>query len=446
MPTITQHIHNLSQGDGFKARLVRGGLGSAGVQAANRLLTLGLGIVLARMLGPDGYGVYAYAFAMMSLLMVVAEAGVPTLLMRELAASHGRGEWGLLRGALRRGAQFATLAATTVTLLGLFALWWFADSMQQEVLYTTALMLLALPIMALTKTVAHAMRGLHRVVVGKGLEMVIRPLFVLLIVAGVFMAWPEQRQPHIAMAAQLLGALTALLIGISILPYFLPSQNRAVPAEYRSRQWLKSALPFTLFGGAAIVNNQADIIMLGWFTDSGEVGVYRVAAQGATLVAFSLQAVNGVVAPQFSRLHAQGDIERLQQLVTSSARIILAGALPMAVAFMLAGGLIVELIFGSKYVNAHIPLAILAAGQLINAGFGSVGFLLNMTGHESITARLLWQTAALNIILNLLLIPFFELPGAAAASAFSLALWNILLYRQVRNQLGISSTFLRVRN
>ena len=107
----------------LKAQLIRGGLGTAGVQPSNRLLMLALGIVLALNLGPDGYGVYAYAFAIMSLLMVTAEAGVPTLLMREVAASLGRAEWGLLRGALHRGTQFVALAATTVSLIGLLVLW-----------------------------------------------------------------------------------------------------------------------------------------------------------------------------------------------------------------------------------------------------------------------------------------------------------------------------------
>jgi O-antigen/teichoic acid export membrane protein len=63
-------------GDSLRARFIRGGMGSAGVQALSLVLALALGIVLARALGAEGYGVYAYAFAIMSLLMVVAEVGL----------------------------------------------------------------------------------------------------------------------------------------------------------------------------------------------------------------------------------------------------------------------------------------------------------------------------------------------------------------------------------
>lgn len=432
-----QRLKQQAQGDSLKARLIRGGLGSAGIQAANRLLALGMGIVLARMLGPDGYGIYAYAFTIMSLLMVVAEAGVPTLLMREVAAAQGKAEWGLLRGALRRGGQFVALAGAIVSLLGLLVLWGYAESLRPEVLYTTALMLLLLPITALCKTVAHAMRGLHRVVIGQAVDMLIRPLLVLIILAAVFLAWPEQRQPHVAMAAQLLGALMVLLLGALVLRRFLPDESRAVAPEYRSRQWLKSALPFTLIGSAGIINNQADIIMLGWFMDSEDVGIYRVAVQGATLVAFGLQAANAVVAPQFSRLYAQGDMKRLQRLVTNSARAILAGSLPLAVLFMSAGGTIVGWVFGHEYTAAHVPLAILAVGQLTLGILGLTGPLVSMTGFEKDVSIVMWASSAGNIVLNLIFIPILGLVGAAVATAITVIFWHVYLFLLAKNELGI---------
>ena len=435
---LKHRLKHLATSDGFKFRLIRGGFGSAGIQVANRILALALGIVLARTLGPDGYGVYAYAFAIMSLLMVAAEAGVPTLLMREVAASQGRGEWGLLRGALRRGAQFVTLVATTVSMLGLLILAWFIDSLRPEVLYTTALMLLVLPVAALCKTVAHAMRGLHRVVVGQAVDMLIRPLLVLTIIAAVFMVWPEQREPYVAMAAQLLGALVVLLIGTLVLRRVLPEDSRAAAPEYKSRQWLKSALPFTLIGGAGIINNQADIIMLGWFMESDDVGIYRVAVQGATLVGFCLQAVSAVVAPQFSRLHAQGDTKRLQRLVTNSTRAVLAAALPIALVFMVGGGAIAGHVFGGEYAAAYPSLAILAAGQLTLAVLGLTGPLVSMTGFEKIVSTAMWLSAFANIVLNLVLIPSFGLNGAAMATVFTVFGWHVFLFMLSKKRLGVT--------
>jgi O-antigen/teichoic acid export membrane protein len=436
---MLQRIRSLANGNGFRAQLIRGGLGSGAVQATNRLLALALGIVLARMLGPDHYGVYAYAFAIMSLLMVVAEAGVPTLLMREVAASQGRSEWGLLRGALRRGIQFVALMATAVSLIGLLVLWWLADLLSADVLYTTGLMLLVLPVSALCKTVAHVMRGLHRVVIGQVVDMLIRPLFVLVIVALVFLAWPEQREPHVAMAAQLVGALLVLLIGLMLLQRFLPEPSRTSSPEYRNWQWIKSALPFTLIGGAGIINSQTDIIMLGWFMTTENVGLYRVAVQSAALLAFAQQAISVVISPQIAALHAKSDFQTLQKLVTEVSRILLIVVLICFVFFVLFAKDMIILLFGIDYLAAHPPFLILITAQAVTLGlFSLIGPVLAMMNCEKMMSALFLLASFFNVTLNLLLIPRYGTYGAAIATGLTMILLHGSLFAYSIHRLRIN--------
>lgn len=435
-----RRLRGVTTGDGLRARLIRGALGSAGVQAANRVLAVVMGIVLARMLGPGGYGVYAYAFALMNLLLVIAEAGVPNLLMREVAASAARGEWGLLRGALRRSVQFVTLASTTVALLGLMVVWALAEALAPAMLWTTILMLLLLPMSAGEKTVGFALRGLNRVVLGQTVDMLLRPVLVLALAIAVFSIWPEWRQPQAAMAAQFLAAVVVVTGGWFILRRVMPAPARTAQLVCRNREWLRSAMPFILIGGAGIINSNTDIIMLGWFTDAEEVGIYRVAVQGATLVAFGLQVVNTVVAPHFSRLCAQGDMARLQQLATRSARAVLLVATPVALLLTLAGGALVRWVFGVEFAAAHAPLAILAIGYLINAAFGPVGALLMMTGNQGVTAAILLRISFLNVILNAIFIPFFDGVGAAIATSVCVAALPWVLSGELKKRMGLSSS------
>jgi O-antigen/teichoic acid export membrane protein len=436
---LYQRLRGYSQASDLRAQIMRGGFYSAVIQAVNLILVLALGIILARALGTEGYGVYAYAFAIMNVLMIVAEAGVPTLLMREVAASLGRQEWGVLRGAIVRAGQWVAFSSTLVSLIGLSVLWVAGDGLDHAGRYTALFMLLALPLVSMARTVDHGMRGLHYVTAAQIVDT-LRPLLVVLAVGVVFSALPYLRQPQYAMSAQLGAAAMSLFAGVWVLSRKLPGEVRNHSAEFHTRKWLKNSLSFILIGGAGVINNQADIIMLGWFRTMDEVGVYRVAVQGATLVAFGLQAANAVIAPHFARLYAQGDMLRLQRLVTASARLILLSALPFALAFIVAGGAIAAWVFGADFRQSHTPLAILSAGQLVNAAFGSVGFLLNMTGHEKDTALVLWLTVMLNILLNLMLIPSFGVAGAGSATAISLVTWNVLLFFVVRRRIRLNST------
>lgn len=423
-------------GHGLRAELLRHGAGSAAIQALNRVLGLALGIILARGLGVRGYGIYAYAFAIMSLLTVAGEAGVPWLLTREVAASLARERWGLLRGAVTRGRQLVLVVSTIISAIGLVVLWRLVGRVSAETIWTTGIMLLVLPLATLAKTAAAVMRGLHQAVVGQAVDLLLRPALALLAVGGMFLVFPGLRYPQYAMTAQLGAAFIVVIVGIWALGRLLPDQARTAEAEYRTREWLKSAVPFLVIGGAGIINNQTDIIMLGWFRDAREVGIYRVATQGGVFVSFFLQAATAVLAPHFARMYASRDIARLRQLYRKSTLLIFLASLPVALILVTAGERLIFVIFGSAYSDAALPLAILAGGYLVNGVFGPVGLLLLMVGRERVTARLLWLSAILNIVLNLALIPRYGAAGGALSTAFTVALYHAMLRYRVRRDVG----------
>lgn len=431
------------RGNAVRARLVRGALGSAGVQVASRALAVVIGVVLARSLGPEGLGVYAYALAIMSLLLVVAEAGVPTLLMREVAAAEGRGAWGLLRGALRRGLQFVTMVSITIAALGLVVVMLLADSMTSANFHTYKLMLVVLPVVAITKTVGHALWGLQRVVTAQIVLMLISPILVFAILLVVFYFAPEVRGPSAAMAAQLAAAFATLFISAVLLTRAMPTETNNLAPTFQSRKWLQTAFPFILIGGANIITTQTDVIMLGWFASQEEVGIYRVATQGALLVpAITIQIGNALLAPHFARLYAQKEMAGLQIIVSKSIRTIMTVAVPIVLFLTLLGESIISWLFGAQFAPAYALFLIFILTQLVVISFGQVDFLLNMTGHERLVNRVLWQTACLNVLLNLILIPLFFGLGAALATAASLTMRALLLKMHVKHGLGLQPTVL----
>jgi O-antigen/teichoic acid export membrane protein len=195
-----------------------------------------------------------------------------------------------------------------------------------------------------------------------------------------------------------------------------------------------------------LVNGRTDVLVLGLFRDDSEVGIYRVAVQLATMIIFGQQAVNAIQGPHVAHLYASGDMKTLQKMITRSSRAVLTFSLPAVLMMCLFGDVIIRLAFGANYVAAYWPLVILSVGQLVNSSVGAVANVLNMTGHERDTTRIIMIGATMNVALNFALTPVLGMIGAAIATATGLVVWNLLMWRQAYKRTGIeTSPFFRRR-
>ncbi len=422
----------------LSSQIPRGSLASVALKLGYALLSLGTIIVLARVLTPAGFGVYAFALSVVTLLGVPAQVGLPTLLVREIARYDLNAAWGFMRGAIHRATQAAVLLAAGVAAAAILAILAASDRLETAHVDTYAWGLLLPLLVGLANVQGGVLRGLHRTIQGQLAETLVRPgLFLLLIAAGAVVGGMS---PSGAMALHALAAGLTLIMSVQLLLRAIPAAARAAPPVYEMRAWTSSLLPFSFIAGVQVINSQADIVMLGLLATDEEVGIYRVSAQLAALVVFALGAVNTVVAPTFARLRAAGDAVGLQRMATRTARISMLAAAPTAGVLILFGAPILRLVFGEEFEGGHAALVILCCGQLVNAGMGAVGWLLNMAGFERTTAQGVALASVLNVLLNLILIPPFGIEGAAVATAVSLAVWNIFLARQVKLRLGVRST------
>lgn len=413
------------------ASLIRGAAGSFVLNAGAKLLMLAAAVLLARRLGPEGFGVYASAVAAALLLAMLGALGLPTLRVRLVASYQANAQWSLMRGLVTASERLVLGSTTLIALAGAAICFWLGTL--QAAAFAAAMALV--PLVALNGLRSGALRGLHRVVLAQVPECLVMPgLFVLLLVLS-----SPSLSPEAAIAFRIAATALAFLIGAALLRRHFPREARQAAPEYAARAWAASAGPLFCIGVLSLVNLQADVLMLALLRGPEAAGVYQAAARGAELVAFSLLVANFALQPLISRLHALGDLRELQRVVTLTARATLLVALPVAFALALFAAPILRALFGAPFERGALCLVILCAAQVVNAGIGSVDHLLNMTGHERDTALGMALGAAANVALNAALIPLWGIEGAAFATASSLVLWNLALSRKVRLRLGIAS-------
>lgn len=428
-------------GAGIRAQLLRGGAGSIVTKLFAGGLQFVITTVLARSLGAEGFGIYAFVFALLSLISVPAQFGLANLVVRETARAQANCDWGMLNGMWRWATRVVISLSAFLLLTTVTVVWLLPEMLSRAQEATLYWGLPLIPLIAITVLHGAALRGLRHVVLGQLPDQIVRPLLFLLFFGGC--AWvcsAEKLTPVSAMASMTLAAaLAAAIAAFMVLDRRPEKIGWGIKVKYKHRTWAFAALPLALTQGMGVINSQTDVLMLGSLMGANEVGVYRVATQTAALVAFGLQSLNMVVAPHFARLHAVGDKRRLQQLVSRTAQAVLGVALIAVTLFGAFGDQLIFWLFGEAFSTAYFPLVILALGQLVNAGLGAVGVLLTMTGKERIVLHGITLSVVINLVLNALFIPLFGMVGAALASALSLAGWNIYAFIKAKEVLGITS-------
>lgn len=429
-------------GQGLKGQLLRGGVGSVAVKIGSTLLSVALAVVLARALGAEGFGVYSFVFALITILAIPAQMGLPNLVVRETAKAQAENDWPLINGLWRWATLMALMMSAALIIIGALAAWIFAARLPEGGLAVFYWGLVLVPLIALGNLRGAALRGLRHVVQGQLPEFILRPAFLVVLVLGAHFGLSARAlTASDAMMLHALASLAAFILGAFLLLRARPVEARAeTRTATRPRAWLAAALPLGMVQGMQLVNQNVGLIALGIVASAEDVGLFRVALQGAVFVAFGLSVVGHVVGPHFAQLHANGERERLQKLVTISARANLLFAAPIALTFILFGGDILTVLFGEEFVGATLALAILTLGQLVKALCGSVEVLLIMAGHERDVLFGIGISAAANVLLTLALVPTFSIEGAAAAAAISLVVWHGVLYARVIQRMGLDST------
>lgn len=425
----------------LRSGLVRTGLGAAAMRMIGLALSLGMSVFLARVMGADGLGQYALAFAVIGLLGLPVQMGLPSLVLRETARANAVGDWPLLRGIWYWATRRIILVSTVIILGAVAGMVIVPDLIAPHSRTTLLIGLPLIPLIALSQARSAALRGLGWIVPGQIPDTVLRPGLMMLLGVAVYLLAGQQILPELVMGIHIVAAIVAFAFGAVVLLRARPSgMLHGADRQMDARPWRAAIWPLALISGAQSITANADFIMLGWWRQAAEIGHYKVATSGANVSVIGLSIVAMVAEPRIAALFRQDDLAGLSRLASGAALVSFGLALPAILVLAFFGGPILQLVFGAGFEDGALSLTILVAGQVVNAFFGSCISLLNMSGHERLAMRGLVLAAGVNVALNLLLIPDYGIEGAAIATALSTVLWNVMLWHSVWRKLGVDSS------
>jgi len=419
--------------------LVRGAGAALSVQIISAGTIYVSQILLARWLGATEYGIYDYAIALSLSLAFLAGLGLPTAVLRFIPKYQFEQDWQHLRGMIWGSWQQTLIASLITAIFSTVGLQWLA--IHQGLEHSRALIfgVWIVPSIALANLQQQIARAFQKITLAYAPYLIAYPLILI----GIASVWQlhQNLTSTVAIALSILSLLLVLIVQALLFYRGLTTEiSQAVPA-YAIGQWWRVALPLMFLDGSSVVLSQTDTLMLGAMLGGKAVGIYSAALKTSLWVHFILTAVNAIFAPIIASLHAQGDRQGLQQLVSTIARWMFYPALAIAIGLIIFAEPALQL-FGTEFTAARGALIVLILGQLVNVGAGSVGYLLMMTGNQIPAASVMGVSALTNVVLNLIGIHWLGIIGAALATAFSMMLWNVWLHAIVVKRLDVRPSIL----
>lgn len=391
-------------------------LSNTGWLFGDKVLRMGIGLLvgvwIARYLGPEQFGLLNYAVAVVAMFGAVASVGLNGIVVRDLLNQPEAANDTL-------GSSFALQILGGLVAFGLAVVAIYFLRPEDSL----ARLVVALLGFTLVFKASDVVRYWF--------ESQVQSRYVVWVENGVFLVLVAFKIALVLSAAPLMAFVwatfaEALLVAVGLLVVYARRGGR-LGAWRASARRIKSLLsdswPLILSGIAVMIYMRIDQIMLGQMLGDEAVGIYSAAVRISEVWYFIPMAIVASVFPSLMQIRDRSVFEKNFQRLFDLMFVI---SFALALAIVVFANYIINVLYGSAYKDASGILEI-HAWVLV---FAFVGV---PAGRWYLYANLqnlaLYRTligACLNIILNIILIPKYQLMGAAYATLAAIATSNVL--------------------
>lgn len=392
-------------------------------------------LVLTRTMSLESVGLYFLGMTVMEFSKTFATIGLDNGLLKFASIAHGKNDIRQMKGYVMTAFKIAIPGAilfsiTLFFLSGIISVRLLHNPDMSKVIRILAV---TIPVTITTTICIFSIQACKQIKYRVYVQDLADPLIrIVALVAFVFMGY------------QLMGALTAYIISVVLSSFLglyflnkkLPFTTEGQITRSQVSEFLRFSITQTSTKVINILMNTLNIFMISFFLVISDVGVYNVASRLVVIGTIFLFSFNQILNPMISDLANSSDYKRIEKNYQTVTKLITVFSLPVYLVMIMFPRESL-MIFGEGYTAGVNCLIILAVGQIVNSLTGSVGVILNMSGKHVLSLYTSIGTLALNIILNLFLIPRYGISGAAIATLISVVLANLIRLVQVYFIFGI---------
>ncbi len=380
--------------------------------------------LVIRMLSPADYGLFALGLTIVTVIVSVGSLGLYQGVQRFIAYFMEKEDYAEVKGTIQAsiwittavGILFMVLVIVFANSLAVF----FAKPQLKSLLIIVAP---TIPFQIVGMILTASFLGLHN----PAPKVVIEDIgFGLISVIAIYVSLVIARSLYSPAIAISLSFLLVFLASIYIFKSRFPLDLKNIKASPIARQLLYFSLPLFLTSALYVVIGNADTIVVAHYMSSEQVGFYNAAFLLMTTIPIFLSAVSIIYLPVATSLRAKKAHAESLRLYQSSTRWTFIFSIPLFLICFLFPAQTLSLLFGSRYTTAATALWILSLGALINTLLGPNGYALIAYGDTRTVLYGSLVASAIDVVLNLLLVPRIGISGAAIATGSALAVSSIM--------------------
>ncbi len=419
-----------SEGNSLLLRLAVGTGTIAFGSSVGKLLLYLYNVLLARLLGPEGFGVYFLSYT-----IIFNGTDLVTLIntnttIRFAGVYFYQGDERRLKGLTTLSIATATAVGALGALLLTFAADWLATTLFRKPELAASLRYFAwtLALLGSQRIAASTLIAIGKPAWGVALVDVLSPLILLASLPVIL--WQN--------ADPLVGASIAypLSVGISLLIILLVLiRQRAffgTTAHLPKAKIVRYSSVVYLMSNFNNLIRWADVLLVGYFLTEGQGGIYAAALQFSLMNTLLIKSFDSVFGPVSATLFATRRINELRETFILTTKWAVMFTLPFFIVAAVAGDRILSLFYGPEYAGGHIVMAILVFGTVIQAATMGASRILTTSNNERRELLNVVMGGVVALVLNAILIPLGGLIGASVGKTVAFGFIQTLRVSRLR--------------
>lgn len=390
-------------------------------------------LLMSRMLGPEGYGLYGLTLPFQGIFQILSAGGLPPAISKYVAEYNAKDEKALTRQVIYTATKFMVLMAILLSIILLFSSDFIANEIFHKPLVVWPLRAVSLitPFSVIVGAMRGAFQGVYKneyTVYNRMAEQLATIVFaVVFVYCGLY-----------AMGAVLGGAfgfivsaITAVLLYkkyISPMFYSEDSLDLSLKEELELLWMLICfAVPVAITALSEMAIYDVGTLVIGVFMLSTDVGFYNAADPISRIPLVISLSISTVLLPATAEAYVLKNQKLLQEYVVDCLRYCILTVIPMCVIISMFSMPIIQLLFGEVYTPGSGVLCILVIGMSFYSIYMISSSILQGTGNPKLPMYILLLGTVLNIVLNAIFVQMMGIVGAAIATTITTCILMIVI-------------------